>query len=210
MQVKATMTQMASYYDGWRNTAYSCTECGWAGSGSALKVGEVFDALAEFGCPACRHTLLLVSHPTIQESRANWDRLTDQQRRQVEEIEAVRERWEREKLRSVDDLPDIAARSFVLRWDLSGKEPLRTVIKLGNRIIFNEPAVYEGAWRFEEVATILKAKYGSHLKDLEPTERSLLYLYGDRFSTIEEVDTVRRRLFSSERPRSRGAAETRS
>lgn len=72
----------------------------------------------------------------------------------------------------------------------------RTVIRLGDRVLFSEPAVYEGYERFAEVARILKAKYGSHLIDLIPTEQGHLYLYGDRLRAPEFIDRTRRELSS--------------
>ena len=191
------MAHNARYHDDWKARHYTCTDCDWTGQGSALQVGEFFDALSEYDCPTCGNTLLLVSHPTLGEARANWEKLDEKERRQVEGIEEFNARFEREKLHDVDELPETSDRSFVLEWGFSHDEisDSRTLIKLGDRIICSEPAVYEGAWRFAQVATILKAKYGSRLKDLVPTERSCLYLYGDKVDPKEVAD-IRRRLFS--------------
>jgi hypothetical protein len=45
--------------------------------------------------------------------------------------------------------------------------------------IREEVPKHEGYRRFEEIAQIRKAKYGDRIKDLVPTVRSKLYLYGD-------------------------------
>ena len=46
---------------------------------------------------------------------------------------------------------------------------------------------HRSATLFQPATTSLKKKYGSHLKDLIPTEQSRLYLYGDKMSTPELV-----------------------
>lgn len=69
---------------------------------------------------------------------------------------------------------------------------------MGDHVIFSEPAVYEGYERFDEVARILKSKYGSRLTDLVPTDESHLYLYGDRLGSPELVRSIRRELFSAD------------
>jgi hypothetical protein len=43
-----------------------------------------------------------------------------------------------------------------------------------------EPAIYEGAWRFDEVKAILKERYGRRFASLTPTGASEYYLLGDR------------------------------
>jgi hypothetical protein len=50
------------------------------------------------------------------------------------------------------------------------------------------------------VATVLKRRYGAAIKDLVPTPDSLLYLYGDKFSAPEKVETIRRRIFGDGDP----------
>ncbi len=192
------MVNLANYYDEWRTSQHGCRRCDWVGPGTALVIGEVFAELTEFDCPSCGEKLLLVGHPSTQESRDNWEKLDDGERRHVEAIERFRDQFQHEKLRSADDLPDVSADQFAVIWDFVNDDPSnsRTVMKVGDRVLFSEPAVYEGYERFAEVARILKAKYGSHVKDLIPTERSRLYLYGDRLSALEFIDRVRRELSS--------------
>jgi hypothetical protein len=190
------MAHHARWHDEWKSSAFRCESCDWTGRGDALSRGEMYESLMEFDCPSCFTRLLLVSFPTLEESRANRDKLGSEERRQVEAIEDFRAQFEREKLKGVDDLPDVSELSFVFHWDFSPDDAdARTLIRLGDRIIFNEPALYEGGGRFEEVAKILKAKYGSRLKDLVPTEESEMYLYGDN-TPPGAIDAIRRRLFS--------------
>jgi hypothetical protein len=96
-----------------------------------LVIGDVFTELAEFDCPSCGATLLLVQHPTAQEMRDNWEKLDDGGRRHVEAIERFRDQFQREKLSSADDLPDVSVAQFTLSWYFVNDESSnsRTVIR---------------------------------------------------------------------------------
>ena len=65
-------------------------------------------------------------------------------------------------------------------------------------MIFSEPARWEEYERYEEVAEILKLKYGHRIKDLLPTLESEYYLCGDDGKSYDFVDRVRLRLFVGE------------
>ena len=124
-------------------------------------------------------------HPTIQESRANWDKVSEWDRRNIEAAEAHQAEFARRKLREPAQLPDIPEPSFILHWDFANDSRKETLIKHGENVIFAEPAFYEGYERFIEVAEILWSRYGAALRDLLPTKTSELYLYGDQISSPE-------------------------
>jgi hypothetical protein len=137
-----------------------------------------------------------VLHPTIQESRANWDKVSEWDRKQIEAAEARHADFARRKPREPSQLPDIPDPSFILHWDLSDDGSRReTLIKHGDNVIFAEPAFYEGTWRFIEVAQILRSRYGVGLRDLIPTKASELYLYGDETASPAIVAETRERTF---------------
>lgn len=190
------MAKLSQYYFDAMREEHKCP-CGWVGQGNALVMGELFDDRSEWHCPACDAKLLVVLHPTLEEYRANWDELDDKERRSVERCEQFWDQFRREMLRGPDDLPDVSDPSFVLTWDCSDNpDSRRTLIKLGDRVLFSEPEVWEGYERFEEVAEILKTKYGPRLKDVIPTKQSWMYLYGDKSRAPEFVEETRRKLFS--------------
>ena len=58
----------------------------------------------------------------------------------------------------------------------------------------------EGVERFAEVLEILRQRYGARLVELRPTERSGLYLYGDRWSAPERVESLNRSLRGGSSP----------
>ena len=186
-----------NYYDDWRTTQFVCPACKWTGLGSALAQGETFSELYELNCPACHGDMAIISYPTIEESRANWGKLPDGERKHIEFIEQFRADFQRRKLRNPEQLPPIELEAFVLDWDFDGPDRKEeTQIKLGLRVIFSEPAVWEGYERFIEVAGILRARYGAAIRDLIPTSRSENYLYGDKLSSPETVNQARNRIFN--------------
>lgn len=183
--------RLFGYYDNWRDETLTCPQCSWSGT---FKQGsmEVCKMFAATSCPHCKLVLAEVSYPTIEESRENWNVLTEPEKRQVEAVEKLRKLFTKECLKSADQLPDVAETNFAVSWDFIEEDSgPYTLIKLKDQVLWKEPATYEGENRFEEIAGFLKAKYGSKITDLIPTGESGYYLYGDSHSSIETVDRVR-------------------
>lgn len=190
---------MPNYYEDWRTDEFDCPACKWRGPGSALSQGALTLEYFELRCPGCDQYITLVMNPTVEESRANWNKLSDLDRQLVEVVEHRRADFEHRKLREPSQLPDIDSPSFTLDWDFSDDGTRReTLIKHGETTMFTEPAVYEGYERYIEVAEILRARYGRAIRDLVPTDRSGLYLYGDRLASLSIVAAARKRIFSNE------------
>jgi hypothetical protein len=189
---------VSNYYDNWRTDQYDCESCKWRGTGEALSQGELSSDYFELLCPECDEYVTLIMLPTLEESRANWDRLPENERKHVEAIERFQADVAAHKLTEESQLPDIEAPSFILHWDFIYAEPhCETLIKHGDTIIFREPAFYEGYERFIQVAEILRARYGSALRDLIPMNDDSTYLYGDSLSAWNTVDEARKRIFSN-------------
>jgi hypothetical protein len=188
---------MPNYYDNWREEEFDCPACKWHGPGSALSLGDYTLEYAERVCPACEEFITVVLHPTIAESRANWDKVSEWDRKNIERAEAHQAEFKRRKLRDASQLPGIAEPSFTLSWDFVDEGSHReTLIKCDDKIIFAEPALWEGYERFVEVAEILHSRYGVALRDLIPTKVSELYLYGDASDSDRVVAAARERIFS--------------
>jgi hypothetical protein len=173
-----------------------CEHCDWEGPGRDTQVLELFAEVSERGCPSCGKKIAVVLHPTVAESRANWNDLGPLERSYVEAIEAGQAEFAARSLKSPNQLPEIPVSAFVLIWDDDGRERGGgdTVLRLGDLVVWREPCVYEGYWRFDEIAEILRAKYGTALQDLEPTPRTELYLYGDKLSAPDSVISTRNKL----------------
>jgi hypothetical protein len=172
---------------------FFCKRCGWRGLGAQLDFGEKFDEHAELNCPNCNIKVSLVMYPTLADAHANWDRLSDSQKDGINFLKGARALIVATRLEDPYQLQEITEPTFTLSWDFSRE---MTVLRLGDRVIFSEPAVFEGYWRFEEVALILKERYGSSLSDLIPTPASETYLYGDSLSASERVDKFRADTFA--------------
>jgi hypothetical protein len=137
-----------------------------------------------------------VLHPTFEDARANWDKVSEWDRKNIEAAEAFRAEVARRKLREPAQLPDIPEPNFTLAWDFVDEGSHReTLTKCGDKIIFAEPALWEGYERFVEVAGILRARYGAALCDLMPTAVGELYLYGDCSDSSRVVAAARKRIF---------------
>ena len=146
----------------------------------------------------------MVALPTIEESKENWDDLSEADRLLVSLVEEGRAEFLARSLKSPDQLPDIEADSFTLAWDVEGAGFKReTVISLGDLCIWREPSGYENFDRFIEVSAILKKKYGRRLTDLIPTQDSEYSLYGDRLHSLRLVADARKKLSVGKRPKRR-------
>src|SRR5438034_3417494 len=187
---------MPNYYDNWREEEFNCSACKWHGPGSALLLADYNWEYAERVCPVCEECITVVLHPTSAEARANWDKVSEWDRKNIEAAEAFRAEFTRRKLREPSQLPDITEPSFTLSWDFVDEGSHReTLIKCGEKIIVSEPALCEGYDRFVEVAEILRARYGAALCDLMPTAVSELYLYGDYSGSSRVAAAARKRIF---------------
>ena len=173
--------------------AHTASGRGWARTRGVL---ESFADLSEYACPRCGEKIAVVMYPSIAESRANWKDLDPADQAYIEAIESRQREFASRSLKTPDQLPDIHEPAFVLLWDDDGsdKSDGDTVIRLGDRVIWREPSVYEGYWRFDEIAKILRTRYGAALQDLEPTRRSELDLYGDKLSAPDSVVAIRNAL----------------
>ena len=196
------------YYDDWKTAILTCSKCGWSGT---FEQGDVehYEELMDSSCPACKWPdapmLAIVSYPTTEESKANWDKLSDEEKAGVARRKHFLAEVEKTSLKSPSELPDLSATEIRLSWDLredaEGKS--WTDIRHADQILWSERAVYEGAERFAEVVGILRRKYGSRLLDVVPTQASESYLYGDDLSAISTVEKTRAGLRGGSQPDSK-------
>jgi hypothetical protein len=88
-------------------------------------------------------------------------------------------------------LPDLPGETLILTWDQIDTD---SIILHGDRVIWRERTGWEVYDRFEEIAGILKQRYGKRLVDIVPTPRSLYALYGDSTAGYFHVAFVRESL----------------
>jgi hypothetical protein len=178
-----------------RQQTWTCNQCEWTGPGSALEVGEVFEALHELDCPQCHTCMGCVAHPTLKEARANWEKVPEHDKRQVKYIEKMIEEFDRLCLKSPEQLPEIASDDFVLVWDAEGGN---TVIKHKGQAVFAEPIRYQDFERYEDVVGILKVRYGDSLKGVHPTPAAYENLCGDSITAGGRLKAFHAEVFGNE------------
>jgi hypothetical protein len=120
--------------------------------------------------------------------------LTEEQQREREEAEEQERLYRAQCLQAADQLPELPDGDLNLVWD---QEEGQTLIRSGDTVIWSEPLAYEAFDRFERIALILKEKYGVRIKDLSPTNRSMLFLYGDYYPSMEYVTRLRKDIFGA-------------
>ena len=185
---------MPSYYSGWESVEWSCSKCGWTGRGKELAYIDFFEYLTEMGCPKCGERITIITEPTVEESRRNWDKVSELDKCVVEISERQHAAFEKRKLYSPQQLPDIVHPELTIDWDIESREGGDTILRFRDLVLWREPAFYEGYERFIQVADILLLKYGPRLQDLVPTPQSELFLYGDRCTSITLVEACRQRI----------------
>ena len=161
----ATSPEYPKYFSDWGTKGYACS-CGWVGTGTELSI-DFFDrgTLIEASCPKCDSHLAIVLCPTDDETRAAAAAGNEEAKRmlpQVKEGEAWRERYEREKLHHPSQLPDVegARLQFIIEVEGPTLESYY-IIKLGEQIVWREPAGWEDWERFNELKVLLKRRYRS-------------------------------------------------
>ncbi len=170
--------RIVRYYDLDENEELTCPRCGWNGTAKEGDT-ELYRELFDVSCPECEQMLLIVSYPTMGETEEAAKRGNT---KALEELSSLRCRkeflqsLERDRLRSTQQLPELEGEELSFVWD---QEENRTVIKIGDKVVWSEPAIYEGWERFNEVKDFLKPKYGPRFHRITPTMRSKIYLYGD-------------------------------
>ena len=78
------------FIPGWRTDHLHCV-CGWEGSSASMAM-ELHEEVTDYACPACENTLLIVSHPNmeqVQQAAAEGNLEAQQQLALVEEALAL-------------------------------------------------------------------------------------------------------------------------
>ena len=171
-----------------------CPSCHWTGAAKDGDRGEYKD-LFDVRCPKCSKMLLVVPFPTgeqVKEAAAAGNVEAINALPLVHRREALEERFERTKLKSPEQLPDLQEEEIDLVWDTenAGEEQASVVIKAGDRVLWREALFWECWPRFNQVKVILKQKYGRRCRSLTPTDRSHVWLFGDSISASGNVSST--------------------
>jgi len=182
---------MYNYYDNWKDVILVCPVCGWKGKREDGVV-EYFSDLFDISCPKCDKMLAVVSYPTIDETKEAASDGHEEALMNLPtalHVENRKSRFQNTKLESVAQLPEICGNDLEFIWDFARKnDEIYNIIKHNNVVLWEEIGFYESVWRFNEVKNILKKKYRERFKSLKPSEESEYYLYGDRLSSLNEIE----------------------
>ncbi len=187
---------MTIFYEEWQSKEFSCGSCDWNGNAGECNRGILYrKTYLELYCPGCSAFLDLIIFPHSAGCEDDSGALTDEQKMVLREREEEMRQYQERCLRSSDQLPELDDADFVAIWDQVEGD---TQIRKGDTVIWSEPVAYEGFERYERIALILKEKYGPRVRDLQPTDRSMLFLYGDFATSLDYVKKVRKDLFEVE------------
>jgi hypothetical protein len=78
---------MSGYFDRWKEEDFACSQCGWEGKGAKLVCTRTDQYSAFLHCPRCRTLVYGHRWPNVQDARAHWDELSDEERRTFRELE---------------------------------------------------------------------------------------------------------------------------
>jgi len=184
---------MTIYYEEWLKKECACEGCSWRGTAEESVRGRMHRGIyLELYCPKCSQLLDVLIFPETHSCAQKKDGLTPEQLKTQEQAEEEERRYRAQCLASAGQLPELPDGDLALVWDQQEGE---TRILHGDTVVWSEPVAYEGFERYERIALLLKEKYGERVKDLTPTDRSLLFLYGDYAPSLEYVRKVRKGLF---------------
>lgn len=178
--------KIVRYYACDENMGLTCTQCGWMERAKEADC-EYHRELFGFSCPSCEQALLIVPYPTFEEMKAESASGNERARRDLNDMRRALEskrNFEAKMLKSVDQLPELHDAESEFVWDIDEES---TLIKHRGKVVWKEPAIFEGWSRFNEIKDLLKLKYGASFRSLTPTRASEFYLYGDDLSAPRKI-----------------------
>ena len=189
------MSRVFKFYSNWQLEFFACAECGWTG-----KVGfedlDVGDVAAIIECPKCYSRLGVVLYPNLEDTeeaaaqgKTEAIQMLPEFKARIEKNWKLLDRFEQEKIRSADQLPELERRSLEFQWDLVKGEDGEWYQSIRHRDseVWRELAFFNNLNRFEETKELLKAKYGTRFKSLTPTQRSIEWLSGDNLGRALQI-----------------------
>ena len=183
---------MGNTYYAYTNESYSCKHCGWTGLGKDVTQGDMFDAGFEVECPNCNERFPgLIQFPTIEET---LEKGSDEDKRAAKAVNAFRQKWLSSLVTDINQLPDLNGNLMVFELtDVEENGENYIAIWYGGKMIWKEIRAYEYYERFIELGEMLKGKFGDKMIDFVPNVDAR-YLYGDRLSSIYQVEQFRNKL----------------
>jgi hypothetical protein len=184
------------WYSDWQQELLCCSRCGWVGTVGLDDLEDPTAGGASIECPQCHRRIGEVLFPNLrdtEEAAANGNeeaiRELPKFKEQVAQAQARIDRFKREKLDSINQLPELDGEMLEFTWDIADAAGDKyQVIRLGNAEIWRELAFFDNIPRFHEVKELLRKKYGTRFKILKPTEASQEWLCGDNAGKLFRLE----------------------
>lgn len=170
----------------------SCPVCGWTGTAENNK--EYYQDLFDVSCPKCSVMLYIVGYPTEEETKEAAGKGNSAAKDHLSVFAAhnlFMENFENKKLKSPEELPDIEGDKLDFIFDAENKPDdiwnEKSLIICNNKIIWQEPLLYECWLRFNQIREILIKKYGKSYHSFKPTSAAEFSLYGDDLAAPKKI-----------------------
>jgi len=157
---------------------------------------EAGDTAAIIECPKCYRSLGVVLYPNLEETKEAAAQGNEEALQALPDFESriernweLLDRFEQDKIRSADQLPDLEGASLEFRWDFVKGEDgdFYQIIRVGDTELWRELAFFNNLWRFEQIKGLLRTKYGTRFKSLTPTLASIEWLSGDNLGKALQI-----------------------
>jgi hypothetical protein len=131
-----------------------------------------------------------------EEILANLNKLSEKDRQYMLDQHDKWNKFEQCKLHFPDQLPELGDGPNFLTWDLIERAngELSNAIQHDQRVIWEQPALWEGSHEFARITQIISQRYGDKITDLRPTHAADFYMLGDDFGAQRTIDAARRSL----------------
>lgn len=185
--------QSFRWYEKWDKVELTCSHCGWHGSAHSKELeprGSNDQNDCEFRCPQCSRLLLIIDYAaTMDDILRNWDVIDQCTRSAVLSTPERMEQFEQKKLTSPEQLPDLKKGAGFLTWDIVRHESgeISNIVKHGPRMVWIQPALWDGADEFVRVAKILAARYGKAISDIRITPAARMFLSDENVDNHQKI-----------------------
>jgi hypothetical protein len=181
------------YYSDWQRELFNCARCGWTGTVSGLDLDDPSGGAATIQCPKCYRSIGVVVFPNLSDTeeaaaQGNEEAMRELpgMRERLNHFQVRMDKFAREKLQSIDQLPELPESSLEFLWDIEDAQgETYQIIRLGDNEVWRELAYFDSIPRFDEVKEVLRDKYGARFKSLRPTADSLEWLCGDNAGKLD-------------------------
>lgn len=181
------------YYER-KTRTFTCDKCSWTGLGSELGIYEGYREIVEWACPNCGDKLTFSAFPTREETQVAADAGDQAAIEELPRIDRAEHRWRRVlETRGSDVAAPAELDHGDVRCVLSlvkDEEGEAWLTLTANELeIHRELAAWEDTEPAHRMLALLHQRYAERLRSFN-WKPALLYLGGDRLSSVSELDNL--------------------